>query len=330
MIPRFATLALVAAWSLVTLAAPPTAPKGVKVEADVPYVPNGDAAQVLDVYTPEQASDKPLPLIVYVHGGGWHAGSKAGCPAKGLVTQGYVVASVEYRFSQKALFPAQIQDCQAALRFLRANAKKYNLDPAHVAAWGESAGGHLVALMGTSGGTNAFAKIGGNDGQSDRVQAVVDLYGPTDFNTVIDQAAAQTDVQNIFKWNTANDPYGQLIGGGLGVDKAKGDAVSPTHYVSKESAPILILHGTKDRLVPFAQSVELADLLKKDGVPVWLQRLPGADHGGPAFGLPGVRNLVKNFLDKELKGADVKVELLPDDQVTVPPAAPKPAAPSGK
>lgn len=169
--------------------APPAPPKGVKVERDVQYVPEGDPAEALDIYLPEQAGTAPLPLVVYIHGGGWRAGSKNGCPAIPMVLRGYAAASVEYRFSKKAVFPAQIQDCQAALRFLRANSKKYNIDPDHIGVWGESAGGHLVALLGTSGGKNAFPAIGGNETQSDRVQAVCDFYGPADFNTVMAQAA---------------------------------------------------------------------------------------------------------------------------------------------
>ncbi|HEX4794381.1 MAG TPA: alpha/beta hydrolase, partial [Humisphaera sp.] len=210
-----------------------------KVERDIAYIPNGDPAQTLDLYLPANSSDKPLPLIVWIHGGGWSAGSKADCPAKGMVGRGYIAASIEYRFSQKAIFPAQIQDCQAAIRWLRANSKKYNIDPNHIGVWGASAGGHLVALLGTAGGKKAFPPIGGNEDQSDRVQAVCDFFGPTDFNAVIVQAAADKDVKNIFNFNHG-DPYSQLIGGGLGEDKAKGDAVSPIHYVSKDNPPILI------------------------------------------------------------------------------------------
>ena len=296
----------------------PHLPRGVVEERDIAYVPDGDSAQTLDLYLPQRTPDHALPLIVWVHGGGWAAGSKAGCPAVGFVPRGYVVASVEYRFSQKAVFPAQIEDCQAAIRWIRANSKKYNIDPDHVAVWGASAGGHLVALLGTAGGKNAFPKIGGNDDQSDRVQAVVDMFGPADFNTVMEQAAADK-TKNVFKFNTPSDPYSDLIGAKLGDDHAKCDAVSPVHYVSKDNPPILILHGTADPLVPFAQSVEFADALKKAGVEVILQPLPGAGHGGPAFGLPAVRNLIYKFTAKYLKGEDETIGTLPASKVTIPP-----------
>jgi len=230
-----------------------TQPKGipgVHVERDIAYVPDGDPSQKLDIYLPEKPSEKPLPLVVWVHGGGWRGGNKAGCPLTYLVPHGYAVASVEYRFSQKAVFPAQIQDCQAAIRFLRANAKKYNIDPDHVGVGGDSAGGHLSALIGTSGGTKTVAPIGGNDDLSDRVQAVCDFYGPADFNKVMAQAA-EDKVKNIYAFNTPKDPYSSLIGVPLGSDKAKGDAVSPVHFVSKDDPPFLILHGTADAQVPF-------------------------------------------------------------------------------
>ncbi|MFI5377744.1 MAG: alpha/beta hydrolase fold domain-containing protein [Tepidisphaerales bacterium] len=302
----------------------PAAPSpGVRVERNLRYVPDGDAAHVLDLYLPQQASEKPLPLVVWVHGGAWRVGSKAACPPTFLLPNGYAAASIEYRFSDKAHFPAQIQDCQAAVRFLRANAGKYNLDAKHIGVWGESAGGHLAALLGTAGGTKAFSPVGGNEDQSDRVQAVCDLFGPTDFNTVMAQAAADT-VKNIIKFNTPGDPYSELIGVKLGADKRKDDAVSPVHYVSKDDPPFLIMHGTADTYVPFAQSVELARALRQAGVTVVLQRFPGAGHGAPVFQQPAVRDLIKRFFDKHLKGMNVTVGPLPAADVTVPPPAGKP------
>ena len=300
------------------MAAISSAAEAVKVTRDIPYVAGGDPSQSLDLYLPEQPGDKPLPLIVWIHGGGWRGGSKGGCPPAGWVPDGYAAASVEYRFSTKAVFPAQIQDCQAAIRFLRANSKKYNIDPDRIGVWGDSAGGHLVALVGTSGGKKAFPPIGGNEDQSDRVQAVCDWYGPADFNTVMDQAAADK-TKSVIKFNTPEDPYSGLIGVNLGADKEKAQAVSPIHYVSKDNPPFLIMHGTSDALVPFAQSEELTDALKKAGVEVLLQPFPGAGHGGPVFGSKPSRELIKSFFDKNLKGLDVKVDLVPESALTPPP-----------
>lgn len=298
----------------------PGLPPGVKALKDLPYVPGGDEAQRLDLYLPEATPEKPLPLVIWIHGGGWRAGNKAGCPGVFLISKGYAAASIEYRFSQKALFPAQIQDCQAAIRWLRANSKKYQLDPERFGVMGASAGGHLSALVGTAGGKKAFPAIGGNEDQSDRVQAVCDYYGPTDFNTVMQQAADDRNVANIFKFNTPADPYSCLIGVSLNSDPEKGNAVSPVHFVSKDSPPVLILHGTFDALVPYAQSEEFAAALKDQGVPVFLQKLPGSGHGGPMFGKPAVTALIQTFFDKYLKGSNTSVELVPEAELALQPA----------
>ena len=292
-------------------------PAGIKMEKDIAYIEGGDEAQKLDIYLPETASDKPLPLIVHIHGGGWRGGNKFPCPVVGMALKGYAVASVEYRFSQKAVFPAQIQDCQAAIRWLRAHAKQYNFDTDHLGAVGGSAGGHLSALVGTSGGKKAFPPIGGHLDQSDRVQAVIDIFGPADFSTVVQQAAEDKNVKNIFAFNTPSDPYSSLIGTTLD-DKPKADAVSPAHYVSKDSPPFLILHGTHDTLVPYAQSVQLEAALKAQSVPVWLQTLPGSGHGGPAFGKPAIIQLMQAFFDKHLKGAAIEIQLVPEAELAMP------------
>lgn len=293
-------------------------PPGVQMARDIAYVEGGYEAQKLDLYFPEQTPENPLPLIVHIHGGGWRAGSKFPCPVIHYATMGYVVASVEYRFSQVAVFPAQIQDCQAAIRWLRANCEKYHIDPGHVGVIGGSAGGHLSALVGTSGGKDAFSKIGGNEDQSDRVQAVCDIYGPGNFRTVVQQAAEDPNVKNIFEFNSPSDPYSSLIGTRLD-DQPKAEAVSPVQYVSEDNPPFLILHGDHDALVPFAQSEELAARLGEKGVEVGLQKIPGAGHGGPAFVQPAISGLVQRFFDKHLKGADVEVELLPESEVAVAP-----------
>lgn len=295
----------------------PPLPAGFTAEYDVLYVPGGDPAQALDVYFPATAPAKPLPLLIWIHGGGWSAGSKAQNPYLPLLKRGYVTASIEYRFSQKAKFPAQIQDCQAAIRWLRANSAKYHIDPTRVGVGGASAGGHLAALVGTSGGQNSFPKIGGNENQSDRVQAVCDIFGPTNFWTVIKQAEADKEVKNIFQWNKG-DPYSKLIDARLGEDQKACEAVSPVTYVTKESPPFVILHGDRDTLVPYAQSEELAQLLQKAGVPVTLQRIPGAGHGGPGFTLPATLNLVTDFFDKHLQGREVEIRPLPAETFAAP------------
>lgn len=298
-------------------------PAGVRLERDLAYVDGGDAAQKLDLYLPEKSTGKPLPLIVHIHGGGWRGGSKFPCPFLGMVNRGYAVASIEYRFSQQAIFPAQIQDCQAAIRWLRGQADKYGLDRERVGVIGGSAGGHLSALVGTAGGAKAFPMIGGHTDQSDDVQCVCDIFGPANFATVMQQAADDRNVRNIFQFNTDKDPYSLLIGGHLERDGEKVAAVSPVHYITPDDPPTLILHGTHDALVPYAQSVEFAAALKERGVPVWLQTLPGSGHGGAAFSKPSVMTLMGDFFDRHLRGVEVEVRLVPEAELAVEPPAGK-------
>ena len=258
------------------------APPGVQVLRDLEYVPGGHARNRLDLYLPEKAA-RPLPVIVWVHGGGWTNGDKARGPAQDFATNGYAVAAINYRFSQHAIFPAQIHDCKAAVRWLRAHAAKYGLDPAHVGAWGASAGGHLVALLGTTAGVKELEGAGGNNEQSSRVQAVVDWYGPTDFLTV-----------------GAKETRTRLIGGNPEANKEKAAKASPMTYVSKDAAPFLIMHGDQDRTVPISQSETFAQALKKAGAEVMFVVVKDAGHGGRRFTNPENLRQIEAFLSKHL------------------------------
>src|SRR5262249_12628746 len=148
------------------------------IHRDLPYVTGGHQRQTLDLYLP--SAEQPVPLIIWIHGGAWRVGSKEDDLPLDYLAQGCAVASINYRLSQHALFPAQIEDCKAAVRWLRANATRFKLDPQRFGAWGPSAGGHLAALLGTTGAVRAF-EVGANLVVSSRVQAVVDYFGPTDF-----------------------------------------------------------------------------------------------------------------------------------------------------
>ncbi len=244
---------------------------GAKAYRDLAYVTDSkNPAQTLDLYLPSSSSNtsgKPLPLIVWVHGGGWREGSKEGGPCVVLVKAGYAVASINYRLSQEAIFPAQIHDVKAAVRFLRANAIKYNLDPGRIGAWGASAGGHLVALLGTSGGAAPLEGTGGNQEQSSRVQAVCDFFGPTDFTTMGGASG------------TAQPAVVSLLGESPAANRDKALFASPMHYVSVDAPPFLIIHGDKDQLVPLSQSQELDGALKKCGVKSELYVVAGGNHG---------------------------------------------------
>ncbi len=262
-------------------------PADVKVLRDIQYVEGGHERNRLDLYLPEKAEGQ-LPLVVWIHGGAWQAGSKDNCPAVSLATQGYAVASINYRLSQHAVFPAQIEDCKAAIRWLRANAVKYHLDPNHIGVWGSSAGGHLVAMLGTTGNVKELEGKGGNLDQSSRVQCVIDWFGPADMTTMGRQA------------DKPDTPVARLIGGTIQENQEKAKKASPITYVDKNSAPFLIMHGDKDNVVPLTQSEVLAEALKKAGVEVTLVVVKGNGHGGPGFNSPENRKLIEDFFAKHL------------------------------
>jgi acetyl esterase/lipase len=233
---------------------------------------------------------------VWIHGGAWLGGSKNGTPAMGQLRRGYAVASINYRLSQEAIFPAQIHDCKAAIRWLRAHAKEYNLDAKRIGVWGSSAGGHLVALVGTSGDVKELEGDEGNLDQPSRVQAVCDWFGPTDFC----QMAAHALPDSKLDHDAAGSPESKLIGGPIQENKDKVAKANPITYVSKDDPPFLIMHGDKDNLVPHHQGEILAEALRKAGVQVTFETVKGAGHG---FGGPEVMKRVEDFFDKHLKGA---------------------------
>lgn len=265
-------------------------PPGVKAHRDLEYAKVGSISLKLDLYLPRNAPpNKPLPLVAYIHGGGWRGGSKARCPAVLMCLKGYAAASIEYRLSGVAKFPAQIHDCKGAIRWLRANAKKYNLDPNRIGVWGSSAGGHLVALLGTSGDSNALeGDVGGNLEYSSRVQAVCDWFGPTDLVKIVGDRGAD---------NVAN-VVARLLGGAVGDKRDLAILASPLTHVSKDDAPFLIMHGDQDRLVPLSQSRLLDAALKKAGVKSTLHVVKGRGHG---LGGPKIMQMVAEFFDTYLR-----------------------------
>jgi acetyl esterase/lipase len=280
------------AWGAEPKPAQPYVPNLV-VHRDLEYVPGGHERQKLDLYLQRAATLKEpqRPLIVWVHGGAWLGGSKASCPALRFVKQGYAVASVNYRLSRHAIFPAQIEDCKAAIRWLRANAGQYHYDPNRIGVWGASAGGHLVALLGTTGNVKEF-DVGPNAGVSSRVQAVCDFFGPTDFTKM-------SRFPSTMKHDAPDSPESKLIGGPIQENKDKVQRANPITYATKDDPPFLIVHGDKDPLVPHNQSEILLDALKKAGVEATLYTVPGGGHGG--FKDPQVEILVTEFFNKHLR-----------------------------
>jgi acetyl esterase/lipase len=263
------------------------------LERDVEYGHAGQRALKLDLARPKQTSDKPLPVIVFIHGGGWQSGDKAsGIPRLALfaVEGNYVCASIGYRLSGEATWPAQIYDCKAAIRWLRANAKKYNLDPDKIGVWGGSAGGHLVSLLGTSGDVKELEGDCGSPGQSSRVTCVVDFCGPSDLTVIPDVPQAA--------------PVVKLLGGPLAEKRAEAKAASPVTYVSKDAPPFLIVHGTDDRTVSIRQAEILYEALQKAGVEATFVKIEGGGHG---IGGPEVLERVTAFFNKHLRGQDVTI-----------------------
>ncbi|MBI4908107.1 MAG: alpha/beta hydrolase [Acidobacteria bacterium] len=259
----------------------PPLPQGTRTWKDIAYVADPHERQKLDLYVPGEGRN--WPLIVAVHGGAWRAGSKENEPVGAFLSKGFAVAAINYRLSQHAQFPAQIQDCKAAIRWLRAHAQQFGFDPKHVGVYGTSAGGHLVAMLGTAGAVKEF-EVGDFLTESSAVQAVADFFGPTDFlqmdaHRVNDKAMTHT---------LPNSPESLLVGGLITENKDKVARANPVTYVTKSAPPFLIVHGDNDMLVPHHQSELLLGALQKAGVKVRLVTIKGGPHGGETTskGLP--------------------------------------------
>lgn len=263
------------------------------------------AAQVLDLYLPEGTG--PFPLVIYVHGGAFKAGDKnmVGTDGNAFLAAGYAVASINYRLTGEAIFPAQIQDAKTAVRFLRANAEKYNLNPDKFVAWGASAGGNIVAMLGTTGDVAELegAELGNAD-VSSRVQAVIDWFGPTDFALMDAQfAAGNVCDASAQSHDAADSPESLLVGGALAEKADVVKAANPITYVTPDDPPFFIQHGLKDCNVPPAQSQILADaLIAAIGADkVSLSFFPEAGHGGSEFSTAENFAKIMAFLETALK-----------------------------
>jgi acetyl esterase/lipase len=275
----------------------PQMPPSVKVEKDVPYAGTKNPRQTLDLLLPKTPkADKPLPVVVNIHGGAWMSGDKSnGTPmlASMVASGDYAAVSIGYRLSGEATWPAQIHDCKAAIRWIRANAAKYHLDPERIGVMGGSAGGHLVAMLGTSGGDEALeGDLGPYKGVSSKVRCVVDQFGPAELSTM-------GDAPSSLDHNSPNSPESKLLGSPILQSKDAAKAASPITYVSKDDPPFLIIHGDKDMTVPFNQSEKLTKSLKGSGVDVLFIKVEGGGHGG--FRNPEVFKRVRQFLDKNLR-----------------------------
>lgn len=256
---------------------------------------------LLDLYLPSDAQAnspagqaRTVPLVVYIHGGSWIGGSRKECPVSGLTEHGFAVASISYRFSNRAIFPAQIHDCKGAIRWLRAHAKEYGFDAERIGVAGSSAGGHLAVLLGTSGDVKELeGEVGGNLDQSSKVKAIVDFYGASDFILRSKTQPSRAD-------KPGSSTHG-LLGGPASekVDLAR--LASGVTHVTADDPPLLILHGDRDTTVLLDQSERLRDVYKAAGLPVSLHVLPGAGHGGEAFASEENRRRVQEFFSLHLR-----------------------------
>lgn len=281
-------------------APPRPLPAGVRAERDIVYAtaPTGGGRELkLDLYLPEPAPAGPArPLVVWIHGGAWRAGTKDNPPVVPLVARGYVAASVGYRYTQEAPFPANVEDCKAAIRWLRANAARYGIDPNRIGLWGSSAGGHLVAFLGTTGDVSTFDGSHGVQGVSSAVQAVVDWYGPT-------RVARMSHHPSAMDHDSPESPENQLVGALVQQNPDLAERANPAAYATPNDPPFFIQHGDADPLVPAEQSEILADALKAAGASVTFELLKGAGHGGPKFVTGENLEQVYGFLDRTLRPA---------------------------
>ncbi|MBX7097065.1 MAG: alpha/beta hydrolase [Myxococcaceae bacterium] len=261
------------------------------------YAPG--AAHGMDLTVPSGAG--PFPLVLYIHGGAWLEGDRS--EAQPLVDRqarrGYAVASIDYRLTPVAKFPAQIQDVKAAVRWLRAHAGQYHLDPARFASWGASAGGHLAMLVGTSGRVTALEDLSqGNPAESSAVQAVVDWYGPTDFLQMDAQTVAGCASQN---HDAADSPESKLVGCQIQSCPQKVAAANPITYVDPADPPMLLMHGAKDCTVPTPQAGLMDAALKAKGVGSTLVIVSGLGHDFDGMRSSSTRmQQIDDFLDRTL------------------------------
>ncbi|NRA47460.1 MAG: alpha/beta hydrolase [Oligoflexales bacterium] len=271
---------------------------------DIPYAVSSKA-QKLDLYLPDHKSG-PYPLLIFIHGGRFESGSKSDIDSQLLgLEKGYAVASLNYRLSDEATFPAQVHDVKAAVKFLRKNSSSYRLKPGRFAAWGEGAGGNLAAMLGsTANNKNFYDNSLGNQDISDKIQAVVNWYGPIFFADMDAQFRA-LNIDSAYTVNEEESPESRYLGAVVGTKAAtnKVKVSSPQSYINKNMAPIMIQHGTKDHYVPYIQSKIYVGKLRKvlGNKRVVYNLIDQAGHEDSDFSEPENLEQVFGFLDRHLK-----------------------------
>lgn len=279
----------------------------VVIESDVEYGRAGERPLTLDILRPTKPVDDVLPAIVYIHGGGWQRGDKSWGLASlyPLAASGkYFTVSINYRLSGEKTWPAQIHDCKAAIRWLRANAERLKIDCSRIGVWGGSAGGHLASLIGTLNETKQLEGNCGSAGYQSHVACVVNFCGPGDLVALARAGGDQRGKDAA----VADAAINALLDGPVNTRVALAREASPITYVSKSSPPFLIIHGTDDQLIPIKQAKALHSALEKAGADTTLVRVIG---GGHNFGCPDVAERAATFFEKHLRGKDLEVSSNP-------------------
>ncbi|MFT4692887.1 MAG: acetyl esterase/lipase [Limisphaerales bacterium] len=268
------------------------APKTTPTHRDIEYARVGEHSLRLDLYLPKQADR--ARLLVWIHGGAWRAGSKARMPVAALLKEGFAIASVDYRLSPVARFPANVHDVKAAIRWLRAKAGGYGYDASKVSIAGASAGGHLVAIVGVSNGHPELeGTVGGHLDESSDVQAIVSFYGASNLTTILNQSTPHGLSVRV-------PALDLLLGGHPDKHPEIARLASPVFHVEKSDPPLLLIHGDQDPQMPINQSHELHGRYLDAGLPVEFEVIHGGRHGGAEFYDENRIALVKKFLDKHL------------------------------
>lgn len=259
-----------------------------EIQHDIEYAHGGDLSLKLDLYLPQQKVR--APLIIWAHGGAWRSGSKKSMPLSKLVEEGYPIASVDYRLSPQAKFPAQVHDIKAAVRFLRGHGKQWRLPTKNIVVAGDSAGGHLAALVGVSNGNSKLGgDIGSDHDQSSDVQGIISFYGAANLTTILKQSTPHGLEVRV-------PALDLLLGAQPDVVPELARLASPVFHVDHRDPPLLLLHGDQDPQMPINQSLELLGAYQKVKAPVQFEVVHGTGHGGAMFYDAERLAIVKSFL----------------------------------
>ena len=301
-LPLIVLAVLASGFSSSQTPAPPKMPDDVIHEADIEYSNVGQRV-AMDIVRPRAASTELRPAILMVHGGGFRGGNRQSyLPlAARLAERGYVVATASYRLAPRHQFPAAVEDIKAAVRFLRANAVRFGIDPEKIGAMGGSAGGHLVLMLAFTGGLAEFEGSGPNRDFSSKVQCVVNYYGPSDFT------------QSYSKSVDAAQVLPQFLGGDLDHNRLIHQRASPLNWITPAAAPVLSIHGTQDTYVAYEHSVWVTERLLAAGVPTELETIPGAGHGFKGADAERADARAFEYFDRMLKKSSPQRTILISD-----------------